>query len=75
MSAPTTPRPKAASAGLLKFLPYDAGGQMYTRFSIDRALEVFGVVPFGPVGGGLVMATFVAILLAVSAALFLRRDA
>ena len=48
---------------------------MYTRLSIDRALEVFGIVPFGAVGGGLVMGTFVAILLAISTALFLRRDA
>ena len=31
----------------------DAGGQMYTRLSIDRALEIFGIVPFGPVGGSL----------------------
>lgn len=69
------PTAEGGFAGLLKFLPYDAGGQMYTRVSIDRALEVFGIVPFGPVGGGLVMATFVAILLAISTALFLRRDA
>ena len=69
------PTSEGGFAGLLKFLPYDAGGQMYTRLSTDRALEVFGIVPFGPVGGGLVMATFVAILLAVSTALFLKRDA
>jgi hypothetical protein len=43
--------------------------------STDRALEIFGIVPFGPVGGGVVMATFVAILVAISAALFLKRDA
>ena len=69
------PTAEGGVAGLLKFLPYDAGGQMYTRVSTDRALEVFGIVPFGPVGGGLVMATFVAILLVISAALFLKRDA
>ena len=69
------PTAEGGFAGLLKFLPYDAGGQMYTRLSIDRALEIFGIVPFGAVGGGLVMGTFVAILLAISAALFLRRDA
>ena len=40
---------------LLKFLPYDAGGQMYTRLSVGDMLEIFGVVPFGPLGGGLVM--------------------
>ena len=60
---------------ILKFLPYDAGGQMYTRLSLDDMLEAFGVIPFGPVGGGLVMGTFVAILLGISALLFLRRDA
>lgn len=69
------PTAEGGFAALLKFLPYDAGGQMYTRLSIDRALEVFGIVPFGPVGGGIVMASFVAILLAISAVLFVRRDA
>jgi hypothetical protein len=69
------PTAEGGFAELLKFLPYDAGGQMYTRLSIDRALEIFGIVPFGPVGGGVVMASFVAILLAISTALFLRRDA
>jgi ABC-2 type transport system permease protein len=62
-------------AGLLRFLPYDAGAQMYTQFSTDDLLEVFGVTSFGPVGGGIVMGTFVAILLAASAVLFQRRDA
>src|SRR5688500_16014097 len=51
------PTAEGGFAELLKFLPYDAGGQMYTRLSIDRALEVFGIVPFGPVGGGIVMAS------------------
>jgi hypothetical protein len=62
-------------AGLLRFLPYDAGAQMYTLFSTDDLLEVFGVTSFGPVGGGIVMATFVATLLVISAVLFVRRDA
>ena len=69
------PRAEGGFAELLKFLPYDAGGQMYTRVSIDDALEIFGIVPFGPVGGGLVMGSFVAIMLTVSAVLFMRRDA
>lgn len=69
------PAAKGGIGSLVRFLPYDAGGQMYTRISIGRMLEIFGIVPFGPVGGGLVMGAFVAILLAVSAALFLRRDA
>jgi ABC-type transport system involved in multi-copper enzyme maturation permease subunit len=69
------PRGQEGLVELVKFLPYDAGGQMYTRLSVGDMLEIFGVVPFGPLGGGLVMGTFVAILLAISAALFLRRDA
>ena len=74
-AASDNPTGKGGGVQVLKFLPYDAGGQMYTRLSLGDLLEYFGVVPFGPVGGGLVMGTFVAILLAVSAALFLRRDA
>ena len=69
------PSGEGGVATIVKFLPYDAGGQMYTRISIGRMLEIFGIVPFGPVGGGLVMAGFVVILLAASTALFLRRDA
>jgi ABC-type transport system involved in multi-copper enzyme maturation permease subunit len=69
------PVDQGGMAAVLKFLPYDAGSQMYTQFSIDDLLEVFGVTSFGAVGGGLVMATFVAILLAASTALFLKRDA
>jgi ABC-2 type transport system permease protein len=69
------PSGEGGVATIVKFLPYDAGGQMYTRISIGRMLEIFGLVPFGPVGGGLVMAGYVAILLAASTALFLRRDA
>lgn len=69
------PTAKGGVGSLLRFLPYDAGGQMYTRISVDRMLEIFGIIPFGPLGGGLVMGGFVAILLAISTALFLRRDA
>jgi len=74
-AASDDPNGKGGLVKVLKFLPYDAGGQMYTRLSIGDLLEFFGVVPFGPVGGGLVMGTFVATLLAAGAALFLRRDA
>jgi ABC-2 type transport system permease protein len=69
------PTAKGGIASIARFLPYDAGGQMYTRISVGRMLEVFGIVPFGPVAGGIVMGAFVAILLGISAALFLRRDA
>ena len=60
---------------ILRYLPYDAGGQMYTRASIGDLLGFFGVVPYGPLGGGIVMGTFVAILLGAAFTLFLRRDA
>jgi ABC-2 type transport system permease protein len=60
---------------LLKFLPYDAGGQMYTRASIEDLLSFLGVVPFGPLGGGVVMGVFVMALLSGAYALVLRRDA
>ncbi len=60
---------------ILKYLPFDAGGQMYTRASLDDLFEVFGVVPFGPVGGGAVFGIFTAALLTGAYALFLRRDA
>jgi ABC-type transport system involved in multi-copper enzyme maturation permease subunit len=69
------PTGKDGFVDVLKFLPYDAGGQMYTRVSIGRVLEVFGYVPFGPVGGGLTMAVFVAVLLVLATVAFQRRDA
>ncbi len=74
-AASDDPTGRGGLVEVLRFLPYDAGGQMYTRISIDDALQVFGVVPFGPVGGGVVMAVFVAALLTVGTVLFLRRDA
>ena len=56
--------------------PYDAGGQMYTQFSIDDLLEVFGVVPFGAggwrPGDGRRSSRS---CWPISAALFLKRDA
>ncbi|MCW2769469.1 MAG: hypothetical protein JWR27_902 [Aeromicrobium sp.] len=60
---------------ILKFLPYDAGGKLYTRASLDDLLSFLGYTPFGPLGGGIVMAVFVAALLAISYVLFVRRDA
>lgn len=74
-SSSDDPRGTGGLVQILKFLPYDAGGQMYTRASIEDLLSFFGVVPFGAVGGGIVMGTFVAALLAGSYALFVRRDA
>lgn len=60
---------------LLKFLPYDAGGQMYNRFSIPEADSVVGGTPFGALGGGITLTVFVVLVLAAGAARFLRRDA
>ncbi|MEJ7633688.1 ABC transporter permease [Aeromicrobium sp.] len=69
------PRGTGGLVQILKYLPYDAGGQMYTRASIEDLLSFLGVAPFGPVGGGLVMAVFVGALLGGSYTLFIRRDA
>lgn len=74
-TASDDPQAQGGFVEILKFLPYDAGGKMYTRASLDDLLSFLGYVPFGPVGGGIVMGTFVAVLLAVAYALFLRRDA
>ncbi len=69
------PSGRSGLVTILKYLPYDAGGQMYTRLSIGDMLQFFGVVPFGPLGGGVVMGTYVAILVALSYWAFVRRDA
>lgn len=74
-AASDDPTGKGGLVWFLKFLPFDAGGQMYTRVSVNDLLAYFGVIPFGPLGGGLVMATFVGLLLALSTWLFIRRDA
>ena len=69
------PSSRSGIVTILKYLPYDAGGQMYTRLSITDMMQFFGIVPFGPVGGGLVMGTYVAGLLGLSYWAFVRRDA
>ena len=69
------PSSRTGLVTILKYLPYDAGGQMYNRLSIADMMQFFGVVPFGPLGGGLVMGTYVAGLLALSYWAFLRLDA
>jgi ABC-2 type transport system permease protein len=70
------PRGPGGITGILKFLPYDAGSQMYVQSSIDDFVQrALGAEPFGAVGGGLVMGGFVAALLAGAYLLFLRRDA
>jgi ABC-type transport system involved in multi-copper enzyme maturation permease subunit len=57
-----------------RFLPFDAGAQMFARPAGD-GLRAFGYDPFGPVGGGLVLGVFTAALLAGALALFQKRDA
>lgn len=74
-AASDQPRAEGGVTEILKFLPYDAGGKLYTRASLDDLLEFLGYTPFGPIGGGLVMAVFVAALLAIAYVLFQRRDA
>ncbi len=74
-SASDDPRGTTGIVNILKYLPYDAGGKMYTRASLDDLLSFLGYVPFGPVGGGVVMAGFVGLLLTASYVVFLRRDA
>lgn len=74
-SASDDPGSHGGIMNILKYLPYDAGGKLYTRASFDDLLSFLGYVPFGAVGGGIVMAVFVGALLAGSYALFIRRDA
>lgn len=69
------PTGRTGIINILKYLPYDAGGKMYTRQSIDDLLDILGYTPFGAVGGGIVFGVFVGALLALAYALFLRRDA
>ena len=63
------------AAELARFLPFDAGSQMFARPSADAIAGAMGYDPFGPVGGGLVLAVFTSALLAGALTLFLRRDA
>jgi ABC-2 type transport system permease protein len=70
------PRSSGGITEILKFLPYDAGSQMYVQSSIDDFVQrALGAEPFEALGGGLVMAVFVGALLGTSYLLFLRRDA
>ena len=74
-SASDDPQAEGGIVRILKYLPYDAGGKMYTRASLDDLLAFLGYTPFGPIGGGVVLGVFVAALLSAAYALFLRRDA
>jgi len=60
---------------LARYLPFDAGSQLYVQLSPNDALDLLGYDPLGAVGGGLVFAGFTALLLAAAGVLFVRRDA
>jgi len=60
---------------LARFLPFDAGSQMFARPAADVITDVLGYDPFGPVQGGLVLTLFAAVLIAAAAVLFSQRDA
>lgn len=60
---------------LAKFLPFDAGSQMFARPAADVIADVIGYDPFGPLSGGLVLTLFTGVLVSAAVALFLRRDA
>ncbi|MDN5854433.1 MAG: ABC transporter permease [Actinomycetia bacterium] len=74
---------KAATSGdpgaigtLAKYLPFEAGGKMYTRADMSELIDTLsGVEPLDAVGGGICMAVFVGLLLALMTFLFIRRDA
>ncbi len=74
---------KAATSGdpgaigtLAKYLPFEAGGKMYTRADMSEMIDTLsGVEPLDAVGGGICMAVFVGLLLALMTFLFIRRDA
>ncbi len=74
-AASDDPSGKGGGVTILKYLPYDAGGQLYTRASINDLFSFFGYHPFHALGGGIVFGVFTAVLLAASYALFIRRDA
>lgn len=70
------PRGGGGITEILKYLPYDAGSQMFVQSSVNGLVQrAIGADPFGAVGGGIVMGVFVAALLAGAYALFVRRDA
>jgi len=60
---------------LARFLPFDAGSQMFARPAADVIADVLGYDPFGAVGGGIVLTLFTCVLVAAALALFLQRDA
>lgn len=61
---------------LAKFLPFEAGGKLYTRADLSEMMDsLSGVEPLGPTAGGVCLVVFVAALLTLMGVLFGRRDA
>ena len=60
--------------GVVRYLPFEAGSQMLVLFPLNANLPL-GPPPLDPLPGGLTFATFTAVVIAVGAALFVRRDA
>jgi ABC-2 type transport system permease protein len=58
-----------------KFLPFDAGGQMFSRPLFRDLDDIFGYVPLEAAEGGLVFGVFTLVLLVLAGALFVKRDA
>ena len=70
------PRGEGGITVVLRYLPYDAGSQMFVQSSVSGFVQrSIGAQPFGAVGGGIVMGVFVALLVGGAYALFVRRDA
>ena len=60
--------------GVVQFLPFDAGNQMYVLFPVDFSAPI-GPLPLDPLPGGVVMSVFMLLVLAVGGGLFVVRDA
>lgn len=65
-----------AVAGLGRFLPFTAGGQLIAySTTVDPSIQVVFRSDLSPLAGGLTLAAVVAVLLAAALVLFQRRDA
>ncbi len=60
---------------LTRYLPFDAGTQLYKPADVFNVGDFFGPKPLEPLSGGLVMLIFTILLLAVTFVLFAERDA
>jgi hypothetical protein len=59
--------------GVVQFFPFDAGSQMLIKFPINA--DFTGPKPLDPLPGGLVMAVFLVLVMAIATASFVKRDA